>query len=1115
MQVLGPRKITLALLVLASAALLAPQQVETNGDPLFELLPSSHTGVKFNNKLKDTKEHNIMIYSNFYGGAGVGVGDINNDGLLDLYFAGNQVADQLYLNQGDMVFRDITKRAGIKDDGGWSSGVVMGDVNGDGLLDIYVTRELYDDAPAMRRNKLYINQGNARFEEMAAAYGVDNDQRTRHAAFLDYDKDGDLDLFLCNQPPNPGDYSKFKKDELIKPEYGITLYRYDNDRYEDVTVSAGLRKTGFPNSVTAADLDNDGWTDLYVANDFWIEDWIFMNNGDGTFRNEIYERLNHISFSSMGVDAGDINNDGSLDLMVVDMAAEDNYRSKTNMSGMNPKRFWKVVADGGHHQYMFNMLFLNQGDGYFSDIAQLAGQANTDWSWSPLIADFDNDGWKDVHVTNGLMRDIRSNDASKSFPDYLESSLFDYLQKNPNPPADISVWDIVDINKALELVPSEKLSNYMFKNNGDLTFSKRMTEWGLDQKSFSHGSAIGDLDNDGDLDLIVSNINDEAFIYRNTAADIGDHHFLRVHLLADDPACHKVGATVKVTTGDMQQYVEITTVRGMYSTSETVAHFGLGRSELVDEVLVTWPDGRINRIKDLPANQTIDVRHSSSSEPEATKATDHAPLLHEVTAALGLDYRHIENDFDDYSKQVLIPHKMSTMGPCISVADANGDGLDDFFIGGASGQEGTIYTQTATGTFEQSASPDLLAHRRREDMGSAFLDVDLDGDQDLYVVSGGNEWPEGDPSYQDRLYLNDGQGVFTYAPERLPDTRFCGSKVVPHDFDADGDLDLVVTGRHRAWTYPEPAKSVLLLNEQGHFTDVTEQLAPDLLDLGMVNDAKWFDFDQDGKSDLVLVGEWMPLTVLKHTGDALQRLDHSQTVPNTKGWWFSLETADMDGDGDEDLILGNLGLNYKYKATESEPFEVYYYDFDDNGSKDVVLTYYNFGIQYPLRGRQCSSEQVPMIKEKFENYDLFASADVTKVYGANKLAEALHYEATNFASVYLENMGKGQYQMHSLPMEAQISSLNDLVVRDFNGDGHPDILAAGNLFSAEVETARADAGIGLVMLGDGEGGFTALSKQASGLFVPHDVKSLATLRSGDHLILLVGCNDDRMRAYRF
>ena len=1085
-----------------------------NGPALFSLVPPNKSGIKFNNKLRDTKEDNIMIYSNFYGGAGVGIGDINGDGLQDLYFAGNQVADKLYLNKGGLQFEDITRKAGIKDDGGWSSGVVMADVNQDGLLDIYVTRELYDYKPELRRNKLYINNGDATFSEQAAAFGVDDDQRTRHATFFDYDKDGDLDLFLCNQPPNPGHYSEFLPTELIKPEFTIKLYDYEDGRFTDVTQKAGLQKTGFPNSITASDINGDGWTDLYVANDFWIEDWIFINKGDGTFSNEIYDRVNHISFSSMGVDAADIDNDGDLDMMVVDMVAEDNYRLKANMSGMNPKRFWKVVEDGGHYQYMFNMLFLNQGDGYFSDIAQLCGVANTDWSWSPLIADFDNDGWKDIFVTNGLMRDIRNNDASKEFPDYLEAELFKYIQNNPNPPADITVWDVIDIDEAMELIPSQKLSNYVFHNNGDLTFTKKMEEWGLSEEAFSHGAAYADLDNDGDLDLVVSNVNDPAFLYENHATDANENHYLRVALEADNSSVQTLGAKIEIRTRDGQQFVELTAVRGMYSTSESIAHFGLGNTAFVGSLRVEWPDGKVHSLENVEADQQITVRYSDAAVPGRLPVNLQEPIFREAAEVHSLPHNHVENDFDDYEFQVLLPHKMSTMGPYLTSGDINGDGLEDVFVGGSAGHEGALFLQKDDLTFAVLPSPILKGDAEREDMGSAFFDADNDGDLDLYVVSGGNEWEEGSSQYQDRLYINDGLGSFGSGPDLLPDMTFCGSVVKPYDFDLDGDLDLFVAGRHRARQYPLSARSALLQNENGRFTDVTSQIAPDFLDLGMVNDAAWFDYDSDGLQDLVVVGEWMPVTIFRNTSEGFVKVN-SQNLADHTGWFFSVEAADMDGDGDDDLFAGNLGLNYKYKASADEPFEVYYYDFDSNGSKDVVLTYYNFGVQYPLRGRECSSEQVPLIKEKFQNYDLFAASDVSVVYGDDNLKNALHLRAKNFASLYLENIAGSHFEVHTLPTMAQISSINDFYVEDINGDGHLDAILAGNLFDAEVETTRADAGYGLVLLGDGSGNFQVMDKMESGLFIPFQVRSLTSVSCSAGRKLIAGVNGGSLKTYYY
>lgn len=1084
------------------------QSNEKPNQKLFSLLSSDHTGIKFNNLIKDTKKANITLYSNFYGGAGVGVGDLNNDGLQDIYFAGNLVGDKLYLNKGGLKFEDITVKAGINWDGGWSSGVLMGDVNKDGHTDIYVTRELYDDNPLLRANKLYINKGNLKFVDEASAYGVADTARTRHASFIDYDKDGDLDLLLLNQPPNPGDYSPYYGTELIQPKYGIKLMQNIGSTFIDITEKAGLKRTGFPNSVTASDLNGDGWTDLFISNDFWIEDWMFLNNGDGTFTEKIHQNVNHISFSSMGVDAGDINNDGMLDLIVVDMVAEDNYRIKANMSGMNPDAFWKVVNDGGHHQYMFNMLHYNTGNAQFSDIAQLAGVASTDWSWSSLFADFDNDGWKDLFITNGLMRDIRNKDAHKTFAHTVESSLAEYLKTHPNPPADLSIWDIIDLEKTLSVTPSVKLKNYIFKNNGDLTFTKKMDDWGMTEKSFSNGASYADLDNDGDLDLIVSNINDIASIYQNNSNR--HNHYLRIEAINDDKRTTVMGTKIWLETNAGNQFFEITGVRGMYSTSENLAHFGTGSETLIKKLRIHWPDGYEQILENINADQVLKLKHSEASLITFTPEIS-APVFVEMPSACGIDFTHKENVFDDYKIQVLLPHKMSNMGPFSAVGDVNGDKLDDVFIGGAAAQPGALYVQNPGGEFELKANDAFTKDKVHEDMGSAFFDADGDGDQDLYVVSGGNEFMAGSKSYQDRLYLNDGTGVFDKAVDALPTLNFSGSKVRPYDYDQDGDMDLLVTGRHMVWSYPLPASSVLLKNDKGKFMDITSVIAKDLKDIGMVNDAVWTDIDNDGKHDILLSGEWMPIVALINKGDHFERKNDIKAFNENVGWWFSIKSADMDGDGDQDIIAGNLGKNYKYKATAKEPFEVYYYDFDDNGYKDVVLTYYNFGEKYPLRGRQCSSQQIPMLAEKFPTYNKFASSNVDQIFGESKLKNALHYAATNFASTYFENKGNGQFEAYSLPVEAQFSAINDIIIRDIDHDGDQDLITAGNLFSSEVETARNDAGYGLCLLNHGKGHFTPIPKSKSGLYLPYDVKSLSVLKAGEKELMVVGCNNSGVK----
>ncbi len=1097
------------------------QSTASSPQPLFTLKSAKESGIHFNNKVEDTPDHNILIYSNYYGGGGVGIGDFNNDQLPDIYFAGNLVKDQLYLNKGNLNFEEITDQAGIIDNGAWSSGVIVGDVNKDGWMDIYVTCELYDDKPLLRKNKLYINNQDNTFTESAEQYGVADSQRTRHATFLDYDNDGDLDLFLCNQPPNPGDYSPFYDTELLLEPYRIRLLELEGKKYIDVTEEVGLSRTGFPNSVIASDLNGDGWTDLYVANDFWVEDWLFLNNGNGSFTEKIHDHTKHISFSSMGVDAADINNDGELDMMVLDMVAEDNYRLKANMSGMDPDRFWKVVNDGGHYQYMFNTLHFNQGGARFSDIAQLANVASTDWSWSVLMADFDNDGWKDIHITNGLLRDIRNTDANKKFAKYVESNVFSYLQSKPDPNAQVSLWDIVDIKKTIEIVPSQKLSNYAFRNNGDLTFSKSMEDWGMTQETFSSGSAYADFDLDGDLDLVINHVNDIASVYENHSVDKLGKHFLRIQAVADEPHLSLLGTKIWLQGEEGIQFFEITTARGMYSCSEQLAHFGLGASEHVKAIVVRWTDGTYTQLTDIKADQTLSVVYSESAKEASSsiiealiqpKEEDQSYLTY-IPPSSSVSYLHKENEFDDYTYQVLLPHKMSTFGPHISEGDVNGDGLDDFYIGGSATYKGKLFLQQDDGQFTWSPCSAFDEDKRHEDMGSLFFDYDNDGDLDLYVSSGGNEFrPESD-AYQDRLYINDGSGKFTKAVDVLPEVTISSSKIRASDVDKDGDLDLFVGGRHIPWAYPEAASSVLLINDGDHFRDATAMLAPALADIGMVNDAKWSDYNNDGWEDLILVGEWMPITILENREGQLTLVEAIDPLHQKTGWFFSIESADIDKDGDEDFVVGNLGLNYKYKASPKEPFEVYYYDFDENGSKDVVLTYYNFGIKFPLRGRSCSSQQVPILQQKFKTYDLFASSDVFEVYGEQSLENALHYEATDFASAYVENLGNGEFAWHPLPIQAQFSSVNDLLIDDFNNDDHLDILLAGNLYQAEVETARNDAGYGLMLVGDSKGNFRPIDKETSGFYVPYDVKSMASLKTKEGRYIVVGSNQAPLSIY--
>ena len=1106
-------KFLLISLIIIPGIRSAGQPLAESADRLFTLMDPSHTKIYFDNVMFDSKEHTILSYANIYGGAGVGVGDINNDGLQDIFFAGNLVGDRLYLNKGDMVFEDITESAGIEDNGGWSSGVVLGDINNDSFLDIYVTRELYDEKPELWVNRLYVNNQDNTFTESSAKYGVEGNQRTRHATFFDYDRDGDLDLFLCNQPPNPGVYSPYYIKELLLDEYSPTLYENQGDTFVDVTKKAGMYKPGFPNSVSASDFNDDGWTDLWVANDFWAADFIYINNRDGTFTDKSKEKLQHMTYSSMGIDAADFNNDGLLDIMILDMEPEDHYRRHTNMGGMKPAPFWDMTEKYGHYQYFTNTLFLNQGDGYYSEISQLAGVGATDWSWTNLFVDLDNDGWKDIFIANGLMRDIRDNDAAVEFPRVIEGAINEYLKVNPNPEG-ISVWDIVDMELALNISPSVKLKNYAYKNNRDLTFSKVTEDWGFTQTTFSNGAACADLDNDGDLDIVINNLNDTAFVYRNNATRLNENHYLRVKAVADRDHVTHLGTKIRLEYEHGIQYYEFTTVRGMYSTSEQIAHFGLGDIDKVKRLVIKWPDGNVNIEKNVKADQEIEILYSKSKPEDIEPNLPSGTIFENVTTQVGIKYRHEENAFDDFSRQFLAPYKMSELGPCVASGDIDGDGTEDFFIGGAAGRTGKIFVQDKDSIFRELESEALYNDKVHEDMGAAFFDADNDGDLDLYVVSGGNEFRPRASFYQDRLYMNDGSGNLSRADDWLPRLNISGSKVYPEDIDGDGDMDLFLAGRHVPWSYPDPESSAILVNTGNKFENKTAEIAPELSGIGMVNDACWVDFNTDGLTDLVLVGEWMPVTFFRNENGTYRNVTRELGLDEKTGWWFSIQPADMDMDGDMDLIAGNFGLNSKYRGTKEAPFEVYYSDLDNNGLKDIVLAYTEEGIKYPYRRKGDASVQVPGIGEKFKTYASYAQSDVNEIYGKENLERALHYQATTFGSVYIENMGDGNFEFRRLPVEAQFSSINDILVHDYNRDGYPDLLVAGNMFAVEVRTPRNDAGIGLLLLGDGKGDFQPVSYLESGFFVPFDVKSMNALTVGGSRYIIVGCNNDEMQVFK-
>ncbi|RXG16071.1 VCBS repeat protein [Leeuwenhoekiella aestuarii] len=1105
------KRFSLIALWIFSVSSLISITANAQATKLFDLLPASETEVDFVNTLEDSQTENILIYANFYGGAGVGVIDINNDGLQDLFFAGNLVANELYLNQGDLKFKKITKEAGIEFDGGWSTGVTIADVNNDGFQDIYVSRELYDDKPELRKNLLYINNQDNTFTERGAEYGVADDERTRHATFFDYDKDGFLDLLLLTQPPNPGSYSIFSGTELRKEEYHLKLFKNNSGTsFTETSEQAGVSITGFPNAVSASDFDNDGWTDLYVANDFAAPDFLFINNQDGTFSYKTEEALQHIPYYSMGVDAADLNNDNLLDVFVVDMVAKDNYRLKSNMSGMNPKSFWKVVSDGGYYQYMYNTLQLNNGNGSFSDIGQYTGMAATDWSWANLIADFDNDGLKDTYVTNGLLRDIRNTDADKEVAAYINKLTHDWVLKHPDGGGIKTIFDILDVDKVVELIPSQPLKNFAFKNTGNLDFIEVQQEWGLDQASFSNGASYVDLDNDGDLDIVVNNINAEAFIYRNNSDHQASSNYLRIKPLGKNNLA-VLGARVSVYVNGDTQMQELTNVRGIYSTSEQVAHFGLGASTSVDSVIVSWPNGKQVRLKNVEANQQLSVSDENAQDGNSIYSFGSTnDYFEDITSEFPIKLKTPENDYDDFEEQVLLPHKLSQFGPAMAKGDINNDGLEDIYIGGAAGFSGSIYIQQTNGSFKKLMAGVFKNDASQEDLDAVFADVNRDGFQDLVVVSGGNEEAKGSDFYMDRYYENDTKGSFIKKEIENALTE-SGSKVIAADYEGDGDIDFFIGGRITPHEYPLPATSQLLVNENGKLTNLTEELAPQFKNLGLVTDAVWSDVDADGDLDLLVVGEWMTITYFENEDGRLTKKE-IVALAETSGWWFSIEKGDFDNDGDEDFIIGNLGANYKYQTTLEKPFDIYYDDFDNNGKGDIVLGYYNGDGHFPLRGFSCSSEQIPSLKKEIKQYNIFASLEIDEVYGKKDLERSLHYTADTFNTIYLENTGDN-FKVHKLPTEVQLAPINDIIVQDFNKDGNLDALLAGNLFVSEIETPRADSGTGVLLLGDGTGAFKVQTSKDSGFFANGDVKRIVPLQVQGKEIILVGNNNAKVQAF--
>ncbi len=1067
---------------------------------LLKLLNPNQTNLRFNNKIVETEQLNAITFDGLLQGAGVATLDVNNDGLEDIYFASNMENDKLFLNKGNFEFEDITTKAGINNTK-WSTGVAIVDINNDGYDDIYVCNFLKDEDQA-RANVFYINNGNGTFTNRAQEMGIADLGYSIMANFFDLDRDGDLDVYIANQPPNSLRLKSILKGK-IDYKYTDRLYRNDNGRFTDITQNSGIVNYSYSLSATCFDFNQDGWMDIYVACDYDEADFLYKNNGNGTFTNIADNALKHMSNFSMGVDIADINNDGHLDVYVADMVAEDNFRQKTNMSGMDPAKFFMLAEAGYHYQYMFNALQLNNGDNTFSEIAQMSGVSNTDWSWTPLFMDFDQDGLKDLMVTNGLIKDMRNKDFENWRKAFMQQKLDEAAQTVDKRlyvnPMEIS-------NKA----PSFKIPNFVYRNEGGLQFKKLSNEWGFDAATWSQGAAYADFDNDGDLDFVINNMNMDAMIYRNMANENKLNNYVTIELQGPANNIDGINARVEILHDGIEQSHEMTPYRGYMSSSQKIIHFGLGHSSMIEEIRVKWHDNKMSVLKNITANTNLKVAYKDATETILRKQASEV-LFSSLKES---DVKHSENYFDDYAREILLPYKTSTLGPVLAKGDVNGDGYEDLYLGSSVGNTSSILINEGNGQFEIKGIPVFELDKNKEDGGAMFFDCDGDGDLDLYVASGGNEFQEGAPNYLDRLYLNDGSGNFSKS-DKLENTFISSSAILPFDLDGDNDLDLFVGGRQVPGNYGKSPNSFILENHDGHFKKITSTNFDFLEGFGMVTDAKISDLNGDGVSELVIVGEWMSVHVFEISNGSLidKTLDYGMS--NTKGWWNTIEIHDYDNDGDKDIIAGNLGHNIKYKASQEEPFKLYVDDFDKNGSNDVYLGYYENGQCFPVRGRQCSSQQMPFVKDKFKDYNEFGLATIDKVLEDHISETTIIQEVQTFSSTIFVNNGASGFEPLILPNEAQISPIYGIAIDDFDKDGKEDIFLAGNMYYREVETTRSDAGKGC-LLSFGEDGSINISRtDKTGVSADRDVRDIAVLNGNNTSLLVIANNNDAIQVYKY